>query len=97
MAQSILDNMNHIVKRKGHKEAFDERKLYASVYASLLSLRMSDEEAETISHMVTEEVKTELKDTKEITSDALQKSATKSLKKYHPDAAYLYQTHKDLS
>ncbi len=89
--------MNHIVKRKGHSEEFDERKLYGSVYLALMSLRMSDEEAETISHMVTEEVKNELKNDKEITSDALQKTTTKSLKKYHPDAAYLYQTHKDLS
>lgn len=89
--------MNHIVKRKGHNEAFDERKLYASIYAACLSLRMSDEEAESISHMVTDEVKNEIKDTKEVTSEKLHSEAAKSLKKYHPDAAYMYKTHKDLS
>lgn len=89
--------MNHIVKRKGHKEAFDERKLYASVYAACITLRVSDEEAETIAQMVTDEVKTEIKDAKEVTSDKLHTEAAKSLKKFHPDAAYMYKTHKDLS
>jgi transcriptional regulator NrdR family protein len=89
--------MKHIVKRKGHTEEFDERKLYASVYAACMTLRMSDEEAESISHMVTDEVKEIIKDKKELTSSALQDEATKILKKYHPDAAYLYETHKDLS
>lgn len=89
--------MTHIVKRKGHTEEFDERKVYASVYAALLSLRMSDEEAETISHMVTEDVKDAIKTKKEVTSHLLHTEATKSLKKYHPDASYLYSTHKDLS
>ena len=89
--------MNHIVKRKGHTEPFDERKLYASVYASCMALRMSDEEAETIAQMVTDEVKGEIKDVKEVSSGNLQNAVTKSLKKYHPDASYLYKTHKDLS
>jgi transcriptional regulator NrdR family protein len=89
--------MNHIVKRKGHKEAFDEKKLYASVYAACMTLRMENEEAETIAQMVTDEVKTEIKDEKEVTSDALQKAAAKCLTKYHPDAAYLYKTHRDVS
>jgi transcriptional regulator NrdR family protein len=89
--------MNHIVKRKGHKEAFDEKKLYASVYAACMTLRMEDEEAETIAQMVTDEVKTDIKDTKEVTADKLQNAAAKSLKKYHPDAAYIYDTHRDVS
>jgi transcriptional regulator NrdR family protein len=89
--------MNHIVKRKGHKEEFDERKMYASIFAACLTLRMSDEEAESISHMVCDEVKNEIKDVKEITSEKLQSEVAKSLKKYHPDAAYMYKTHKDVS
>lgn len=89
--------MNHIIKRKGHKEPFDERKLYASVYAACTTLRVSDEEAETISQMVTDEMKEEFKNTEEIASDRLQKSTAQSLQKYHPDAAYIYKSHKDLS
>lgn len=89
--------MNQIVKRKGHVEKFDERKLYASVYAACTTLRLTDEESETIAQMVTDEVKTALKDTKEVSSTALQTMAEESLLKYHPDAAYLYASHKDVS
>lgn len=89
--------MVHIVKRKGHTEEFDERKLYASVYAALMSLRMTEEEAETISHMVTDDVKKVIAKKKELTAHSLHTEAVKCLKKYHPDAAYLYDTHRDLS
>lgn len=89
--------MKHIVKRKGHTEDFDERKLYASVFASLVSLRMSDEEAETISHMVVDDVKKVVGKQTELNAHTLHNEAAKSLKKYHPDAAYLYDTHRDLS
>lgn len=86
-----------IVKRKGHKEIYDERKVYASVFAACMTLRMADEEAETIAHMVTGDVEQEIKGKDEVTSTAIQTAAAKSLKKYHPDAAYMYSTHKDLS
>jgi transcriptional regulator NrdR family protein len=89
--------MKHLVKRKGHTEEFDERKLYASLFAAVTSLRISDEEAETICHMVTHEVKDVIKDKKEVTAHLLHSEAAKILKKYQPDAAYLYSTHKDLS
>jgi transcriptional regulator NrdR family protein len=89
--------MKHIVKRKGHAEEFDERKLYASIFASVTSLRVTDETAETISHMVTDEVKHAIGDKKEVTAHLLHTEAAKFLKKYNPEAAYLYNTHKDLS
>lgn len=89
--------MNHIVKRKGHKEPFDEKKLYASVYAACMSLRMEDEEAETIAQMVIDEVLAAIKNKAEVSSSTLQSEVVKSLKKYHPDAAYMYKTHLDVS
>lgn len=89
--------MKHIVKRKGHKEQFDDKKLYASIYAACMSLRMEDEEAETISQMVCDEVKSAIKNLEEVSSEKLQNEAAKSLGKYHPDAAYLYKTHMDIS
>ncbi len=89
--------MKHIVKRKGHTEDFDERKLYGSVFSSLMTLRMADEEAEAISHMVTDDVKKAIADKKEVTSQTIHTETAKSLKKYHPDASYMYDTHRDLS
>lgn len=89
--------MKHIVKRKGHKEPFDEKKLYASIYAACMTLRVEDEEAETIAQMVCDEVISEIKNTQEVTAEKLQNAAAKSLKKYHPDTAYMYKTHLDVS
>lgn len=88
--------MNHVIKRKGHTESYDERKVYASVYASCMTLRMTDEEAEAIATMVSEEVTSAVNEHKEMSSHNLHQHITKSLKKYHPDAAYMYETHKDI-
>lgn len=89
--------MDHIVKRKGHKEKYDERKVYASVYAACLTLRMSDEEAELIAHMVSHEVSEEFRKDKEVSAHEIHKFVAKSLEKYNPDAAYMYDTHRDIS
>lgn len=87
----------HTVKRKGHKEVFDARKIYASVYAACLTLRMKDEEAELIAHMVSDEVEKALKSVVEIEAHRIHKLVVQSLKKYNSDAAYMYDTHRDIS
>jgi transcriptional regulator NrdR family protein len=89
--------MKHIVKRKGHTEDFDDRKLYASVFSALMILRISDEEAEAICAMVVDDVKKEIVKKRDVTAQHIHTEAARSLKKYHPDAAYLYNTHRDLS
>lgn len=89
--------MDHIVKRKGHKEKYEERKVYASVYAACLTLRMTDEQAELIAEMVSHETTQEFKKDKEVSAHEIHKFVAKALKKYDPDAAYMYDTHKDIS
>ena len=89
--------MKHIVKRKGHKEPFESRKIYASVFAACMAIRMGDEEAELIAHMVSDEVEKELKDVKEIDAHSIHKHVTKALSKYNVDAAFIYDTHKDIN
>lgn len=89
--------MEHIVKRKGHRERFDERKIYASVYSACMTLRMSDEEAELIAQMVSKEVEEEYKDVHEVSAHSIHAFVTRALKKYNKDAAYMYDTHKDIS
>lgn len=89
--------MEHIVKRKGHKERFDERKVYASVFAACMTLRMSDEEGEMIAHMVSHEVSDEFKTVHEVSSHSIHNFVVKSLKKYNSDVAYIYDTHRDIS
>lgn len=89
--------MQHIVKRKGHTEPFDQRKIYASVYSSCIVLRMSDEEAELLADTVTKDVVKALSSHTEVSSREIHKNVVESLERYNPDAAYLYDTHKDLS
>ncbi len=89
--------MEHIVKRKGHKESYDERKVYASVFAACMSLRMSDEEAELIANMVAHDVTEEFGKAQEVTAHSIHKFVSESLKKYDKDVAYMYNTHRDIS
>lgn len=87
----------HIVKRKGHKEMYEDRKLYASVYATCMSLRVSEVQAETIAKAVVHEVEQEIKEKEEVTAHEISHLAKESLKKYNEDAAYLYEHHRDVS
>lgn len=89
--------MTHIVKRKGHKEIFDERKVYASVFAACLSAHLNKEEAEVNANLVTKAVKEWLDEKEDITSDQIFKKAGKELEYLNKDAGFMYKTHRDIS
>lgn len=89
--------MVHIVKRKGHKEIFDERKVYASVYAACLASHVQHQEAELIASKVSNEIKEWIKSKEETTSSDLSKKITDELKSLNKEAAYMYSTHRDVS
>ncbi len=86
--------MNHIVKRHGHTEAFDERKLYASVFSACQSVREPEGSAELIADKVAHDVKQWLTTKHEVTSNDIRAIAAKHLQSYHPDAAYIYKHHR---
>ena len=48
--------MGHIIKRRGHKEQYDERKIYASVYNACLNSHLPVSQAEKIAGKVSLEV-----------------------------------------
>lgn len=89
--------MTHIVKRKGHKQEFDERKLYASVYSACLSAHILHEEAENIASLVTSEVKKRIEGHDEVTSDQVSRYAGQELEHLNKEAAFMYKTHRDIS
>ena len=89
--------MDHIVKRRGHKELFDERKVYASCYAACLSANVDEYEAEDICEAVSSHIKKWIKKKKEVDSKDIMKEVTKVLKKHDENAAFMYKTHKDIS
>lgn len=89
--------MTLIVKRKGHKEKFDPRKIYASCYAACLSSHLQVRYAEEICEKVTKEVGGKLKNAKGVSSAKIFQLVEKAIKKHDKDAAFMYKTHRDVS
>lgn len=90
-------NQNHIVKRGGHSESYDERKLYASVYSSCIAVRESAPTAELIADKVCQDVGGWLSNKHEVTSADIRKMASVSLHDYNQDAAWIYRHHRNVS
>jgi transcriptional regulator NrdR family protein len=86
--------MKHIVKRAGTAELYDERKLYASIYAAALSVREHPGTAELIAQEVVREVEKWLEKKHEVTSNDIRRVAAENLKKINPDAGYMYKHHR---
>jgi transcriptional regulator NrdR family protein len=85
-----------IVKRKGHAEEFDERKVYASCYAACLSSHIHHLKAEKICEKVSKEVKAWATKRKFATSDLIFEKVISAMKKQDNDAAFMYETHRDI-
>ena len=89
---------NHvIVKRKGHTEAFDERKVYGSCYFACRNSHLSEKESEEISGKVSALVAKWAKKQKSFSSADIFRKLIGELNKYNKDAAFMYETHRDIS
>ena len=86
-----------IVKRKGHTEEFDERKVYSSCYSACLTAKIPHTEAEKICDNVSKEVRIWAHKKVMMTSDEIFKKTVQSIKKHDHKAAYLYETHRDIA
>jgi transcriptional regulator NrdR family protein len=86
--------MKHIVKRAGHNELYDERKLYASVFSACQAVREPMGSAELIADKVVKDVNEWLDKKHEVTSNDIRAQAAKHLHAYHADAAYIYRHHR---
>jgi transcriptional regulator NrdR family protein len=85
----------HIVKRTpNYTEPYDERKLYASVYAACLSVRTPVGEAELTAARVCAEMQPWVNTKTEVTSADIRRKTTTCLQVYNPDAAYMYGRHR---
>lgn len=86
--------MKHVVKRAGHSEAYDQRKLYASVYAACLSVREHPGAAELIAQQVVKDFEIWLEKKHEVTSGDIRRVAAEQLKVINPDAGHVYVHHR---
>ena len=87
-----------IIKRKGQRptESFSHEKLHKSVVAATLSARTPDGQADNIANAVTHYVIEWLESRPEVTSHDIRLVATRHLRAHHPDAAYLYEQHRNI-
>ncbi len=91
----MINNSPVIVKRRpGHSEDYDERKLYASIYASCLAVRTPVGSSEITADKVCQDIQKWLAEKPEITSADIRRKASEHLAVYHPDAAYMYKHHR---
>jgi len=94
--QKGKDCLHCIVKRRGHEEEFDEKKIYASCYAACLSAHVDHMKAEKICEKVSKEIKTWAKKKKTVDSSEIFNKAITILKKYNKESAFMYETHRDI-
>lgn len=87
----------HFVARQGHLETYDERKVYASCYSACLGTHLTKKEAESICEEVSKAVTKWVDGKKQVTSDDIFQKVVETLKKHHEDAAFMYETHRDIS
>jgi transcriptional regulator NrdR family protein len=87
-----------VVKKKtGECQSYDERKIYGSVYAACYVVRMKDKDCESVAEKVSATITNHVQKEKQVTAKHIKNHATKELKKYNKNAAYMYDTHEDIS
>ena len=86
-----------IVKRKGHTEIYDEKKVYGSCYFACKNAHLSEKEAEEICNKVCTAVTKWINKQKIVSSNDIFRILIAELKKHPEDAAFLYGTHRDIS
>ena len=86
-----------IVKRAGHTELYDERKVYGSCFFACRNAHLSEQEAEEICKKICASITKWIKKHKVVSSNEIFKILIEELKKHNEDAAFLYETHRDIS
>lgn len=91
--------MISIIKRKKHREAYDERKVYASVYAAALNCHYLDEKAEQIAGDVAKAVTRAVRQHTRSKGTPLTSHDIRNLIIQHchnPEVVFMYIHHLDL-
>ena len=82
-----------IVKRKGHTEEFDEKKVYGSVYAACASAHYGEADCEKTADSVTKAIKKFAKSKKSMQSSKIREKINAELKKKDKELAFFYEQH----
>jgi len=86
-----------VVKRRGKTEPFDDKKLYASIYSACKDVNMDTQKCEGTAAKVVADVKAHFKARKEVNTTEVFGAVIELLAKHHEAAAFMYETHRELS
>ena len=87
-----------VVKRHGHKEKFDDRKIYASCYAACINCEIEKKYAEDVCEKIAKEIKKWANKQKSVDSNSIFRKVIEKLKEIgEEDVAFMYETHRDIS
>ncbi|MBI2109343.1 MAG: hypothetical protein HYT93_04210 [Parcubacteria group bacterium] len=88
----------HIVKRrKGHREPYDNHKVYASCYAACLNAGLSKPESEILCEKVTFAIDAWINGKDIVASEDIFKEVARVMRQHDEKAAFMYETHRDIS
>lgn len=89
-----MSHASHIVKRKGHTEPYDQKKVYASVFAACQSVREPTGSSELIADKVMKDVNGWIAKKHEVTANDIRRQASKHLRAYNEDAGHMLLHHR---
>ena len=89
-----MSHTNHIVKRAGHTEPYDQKKVYAAVFAACLAVREPAGSSELVANKVMKDVNHWIQKKHEVTANDIRRQASKHLKAYNQDAAHMLLHHR---
>ena len=87
----------YIVKRRGHEETYDDKKVYASCYFACMSAHVPEQKSEKIATNCMKKVNSWIKGKKNVTAHQIYKVTSDAIRKHDKNAAFMYETHMDVS
>ena len=93
---AVATRVDVIKRGKRPPEEFSPDKLHNSIFATCLSVRTPEGQAQDIAKTVTLGVMNWCETRPEITSADIRRQAQRIMKDLHPDAAYLYKNYKTI-
>lgn len=85
--------MPNVVKRKGHEEEFDERKVYVSVYEACASAHRDADECEYIAEDITSRVRALADSTDVLPAADIRALVNEELGKRDEELSFFYDMH----
>src|SRR3989338_4929145 len=82
-----------VVKRAGHCDKYDERKVYGSVYGACYVVERSEKDCEKIANTVAKRITKHVRNKIEVDSQKIKGLVVKELRKHDRNAAFMYETH----